>query len=215
MCKKISSRNNIWNKKDFLMCGLGKKSKLIAVIKHIIKCIKWSKQRIIRGYAECDKWDMCDYLQVLIPTMLQDMKEKRTGSLAYLGKDYTNENGVVVNDECHKEWDEILERMIFLWRESLEDTCTRKNPYEEEYWKAQDEFEKMYGQFGEKLQTEREREEKRKSGKMRVHFMDELPMYKDISDKYFAEERAIEDYRVNCKDEAMDLLKEHFFALWD
>ena len=99
MCKKISSRNNIWNKKDFLMCGLGKKSKLIAVIKHIIKCIKWSKQRIIRGYAECDKWDMCDYLQVLIPTMLQDMKEKHTGSPSYLGKDYTNENGVVVKAE--------------------------------------------------------------------------------------------------------------------
>ena len=215
MCKKISSRNNIWNKEDFLMCGLGEKSKFVARLKHIIKCIKWSKQRIIRGYAECDKWDMCGYLQVLIPMMLQDMKEKRLGSPSYLGRNYTNEKGVLVNDECHKEWDEILERMIFLWRESVEDTCIRKNPYEEEYLKAYDEFKKMYGQFGEKLQTEREREEKRKSGKMRVHFMDELPIYKDISDKYFAEEKAIEDYRMSCKDEAMDLLKEHFFALWD
>ena len=215
MCRKISSRNNIWNKEDFLMCGLGEKSKFIARLKHIIKCIKWSKQRIIRGYAECDKWDMCGYLQVLIPTMLQDMREKRLGSPTYLGKFYTNEKGIVVNDECHKEWDELLERMIFLWRESLQETCTRRNPYEEEYWKAHDEFEKIYGQLGEKLQTEGEREEKRKSGKMREHFMDELPMYKDISDKYFEEERAIEDYRINCKDEAMDLLKEHFFSLWD
>lgn len=176
MCKTIYSRNNIWNKRDFLMCG---------------------------------------YLQVLIPAMLQDLKENRQGSPSYLGENYTNEKGVVVNDECHKEWDELLERMIFLWRESVEDTCTRRNLYEEEYWKAHDEFEKIYGQFGEKLQTEEELERKRQYGMIRAHFMDEFPIYKDISDKYFAEEKAIEDYRMSCKDEAMDLLKEHFFALWD
>ena len=38
----------------------------------------------------------------------------------------------MVNDTCHEEWDKILERMIFLWRETDEESCSKKNPYEEE-----------------------------------------------------------------------------------
>ena len=47
------------------------------------------------------------------------------------------------------------------------------------------------------------------------HFMDELPQYKEISEKYFAEEKRLGEYRNKCKDDAIDLLKEHFYALWD
>ena len=36
-CKNLP--NNIWNKEDFDMCGLGEKNKFIAKIKHIKKCI--------------------------------------------------------------------------------------------------------------------------------------------------------------------------------
>lgn len=43
---------NIWNKYDFAMSGLGKKSKILAKIKHFFKCVKWSKQRITRGYCD-------------------------------------------------------------------------------------------------------------------------------------------------------------------
>ena len=45
--------------------------------------------------------------------------------------------------------------------------------------------------------------------------MNELPEYKDISDRYNEEERKIEEYRNKCKDEAFDLLKEHFWSLCD
>ena len=52
MGKKSSFQvRNIWNKEDFDMCGLGKKNKFIAKIKHIKRCIRWSKQRIVRGYV--------------------------------------------------------------------------------------------------------------------------------------------------------------------
>lgn len=44
--------NNIWNKEGFAMCGFGERSGLWGKIKHIKKCIYWSKQRIVRGYAE-------------------------------------------------------------------------------------------------------------------------------------------------------------------
>lgn len=214
--KELSTPNNIWEKEGFQMCGLGEKSKVIAKLKHISRCIRWSKQRIIRGYSDCDKWNMYDYLQKLIPTMLQDLRDNRHGSPGYLGENYTNAEGILVNDTCHEEWDKILDYMIFLWRESNEDTCTRKNPYAEEYQNAHKEFENKYGFWGVKLQTEAELEANRKrGGGGTMHFMDELPEYKEISDKYFEEERRIDAYRSECKDEALDLLKKHFYALWD
>ncbi len=214
--KSISSVNHIWNKEDFQMCGLGEESKIIAEIKHFRKCIRWSLQRIARGYADCDKWNMYGYLQNLIPDMLQDLREDRHGSPGYLGENYTNEDGILVNDTCHEEWNKILDRMIFLWRESNEDTCTMKNPYEEEHSKAHEEFIEKYGLLGEKLQTEEElAENQKRGGGGTVHFMDELLEYKEISDKYLEEERKLEKYRNESKDKAMDMLKQYFFSLWD
>ena len=217
MGKKSSFQvRNIWNKEDFDMCGLGKKNKFIAKIKHIKRCIRWSKQRIVRGYADVDRWDMCSYLQTLIPDMLQDLKENRLGSPSYLGENYTNEEGMLVNDTCQEEWDKILDKMIFLWRESKEESCSRKNPYEAEYEKAFDEFTKKYGFLGEKLQTEAELEEnKKRGGGGTLHYMDELTEYKEIYDLHSAEERKLEEYREQCKNGAMDMLKEYFFSLWD
>lgn len=122
---------NIWNKYDFAMSGLGKKSKILAKIKHFFKCVKWSKQRITRGYCDCDVWEMFSFLQTLIPDMLQTLKDTRTGSPGYLGENYTNENGILVNDTCHEEWNCILDKMIFLWREAEKDTCSQKNPFDE------------------------------------------------------------------------------------
>ncbi len=209
------SSNNVWNKYDFAMSGLGAKSKFLGKIKHIGRCVKWSKQRIVRGYSDADVWEMYSFLERLLPDMLQTYKETRTGSPGYLGENYVNEEGYSVNDTCHAEWDAILDKMIFLWKESVEDTCSRKNAYEEEYDKAHNEFIEKYGFGGEKLQTEEELEQKRKNGCRTMHFMDELPEYKEISDKYRAEERKLKQYRVECKDEALDLLKKHFYDFWD
>ncbi|MBP3677645.1 MAG: hypothetical protein J6I97_04795 [Agathobacter sp.] len=213
--KKMPSANNLWNKEGFLMCRLGENCMLVAKIKHFKKCISWSYQRAIRGYSDYDKWNMYSFLQNLIPEMLQDMRDNRHGSPGYLGENYTNDKGILVNDTCHDEWDKLLDHMIFLWKESAEDTCTRKNPYEEEYDKAHREFEARYGFLGEKLQTEEELEENRKRGGGTIHFMDEMPEYKDIWEKYNAKELELDTYRLGCKNEAIDLLKEHFYALWD
>ena len=123
---------------------------------------------------------------------------------------------MLVNDTCHEEWDKILDKMIFLWRESKEESCSRKNPYEAEYEKAFDEFTKKYGFLGEKLQTEAELEEnKKRGGGGTLHYMDELTEYKEIYDLHSAEERKLEEYREQCKNGAMDMLKEYFFSLWD
>lgn len=140
----------------------------------------------------------------------------RTGSPGYLGENYTNENGILVNDTCHEEWNCILDKMIFLWREAEKDTCSQKNPFDEAHSKAMDEFTERFGLFGNKLQTEKELEENRKrGGGGTIHFMDELPEYKEISDKYREEEKRLEEYRRKCKDEAIDMLKQYFYDLWD
>ena len=216
MKRKSLSKNNIWQKEDFRMCTIGKRFKLVAQAKHFKRCVRWSWQRITRGYADCDTWNMFHYIQNLLPEMLQYLRDNRNGSPGYLGQNYTNEEGILVNDTCHEEWDKILDEMIFLWHESDEDTCTKKNPYEEEHSKALHEFECKYGFLGEKLQTEEELEEnKKRGGGGTVHFMGELPEYKEIDEKYSEEERKIGQYRVECKDKAFDMLKEHFYALWD
>jgi len=105
--------------------------------------------------------------------------------------------------------------MIFLWRETDEETCSKKNPYEDEYMKAFSEFDEKYGFLGEKLQTKAELEEKKRGGGGTIHFMDEIPEYKEIYEKHREEDEKLEKYREECKDEAIDMLKEYFFSLWD
>ena len=135
---------------------------------------------------------------------------------AYALPHYTNDEGLLVNDTCHEEWDKILDRMIFLWRETDEETCSKKNPYEEEYMKAFEEFTDEYGVLGEKLQTPEELEANRKrGGGGTVHFMREIPEYTEIAEKHREEDLKLEQYRNECKDEVMNLMREHFFALWD
>lgn len=166
--------NNVWDKEEFRRCALGKKFKMQEILKYLKRCIKWSCQRIVRGYAECDVWNMDGYLQRLVPDMLQDLKDNRNGSPSYLGEIYTNEEGILVNDTCHDEWDKILDNMIFLWRESNEETCKRINPYYDEYDKAFEEFTEKYGILGDKLSTEAELENDKKFRVRTGHFMDEL-----------------------------------------
>lgn len=49
----------------------------------------------------------------------------------------------------------------------------------------------------------------------KVKWMHELPEYKEISDKYREEEKRLEEYRRKRKDEAIDMLKQYFYDLWD
>ena len=208
--KELSARtNNIWKKHDFAMTRKGE------WLNHFFRCIKWSRQRITRGYADPDVWEMYGYLQMLIPDMLQYLKDNRYGSPAYLGENYVNEDGILDNNTCHAEWDKILDKMIFLWHESDEEMCSKKNPYEEEHLRAFIEFEEKYGLLGEGLMTEEEKGEQARSGNRTLHFMNETSEYKDLDEKYMEESKKLDKYRSDCKDEAIDMLKEYFYCLWD
>lgn len=144
--------NNIWNKHDFCRYIRGEKFKIFRSFKYFCRYTKWSYQRITRGYADCDWWDMDSYLQQLIPDMLKSLKKNRHGSPVYLRETDIEKNGCTTNDSGYDAWDQILDRMIFLWEESDETTCSRKNKWEEEHSLASEEFSEKYGIFGEKLE---------------------------------------------------------------
>lgn len=122
----------------------------------------------------------------LMPDMQQQFKDTRHGSPSRLGIEYMDEHGISCNDECLVEWDKILDKMIFLFREMSEETCRKENPYQKEYEDTLQEFEIKYGIFGEKL----EEGKKNKLGRV-VHFPSEIPEYKDIKDKYYTEEKVL------------------------
>ncbi|MCM1048532.1 MAG: hypothetical protein NC433_08910 [Clostridiales bacterium] len=202
--------NNIWNKYEFVSEVKGKHFIMLWKLpKYLKRRLKWSLQRITRGFSEMDIWSMDTYLQTLIPDMLQYLKEHRMGSPSHLSRtDNPNDNS------CHEEWDKILNQMIFLWRESYEYSCSRKNPYEEEYHKAWEEYMEKY----EKKYKKKHVKVKCKDGiyyRNIVPWMSQIPEYQEIYEKHEKAESEIEQYREECKDKALDMMKEYFYCLWD
>ena len=65
-----------------------------------------------------------------IPDLLQQFKDTKHGSPSCLEKKCVDEHENFCNDECHAEWDKILDKIIFLFREMNEDTCRKKTPYQ-------------------------------------------------------------------------------------
>lgn len=110
------------------------------------KNVKYSWQRITKGYCDKDLWSIDDWFIKIVPDMLQQLKETRHGSPGCLGEDYVSEDGIRCNDACHEEWDKILDEMIFLFREMDEETCQKKNITGEEAektWKDLEQYQEI------------------------------------------------------------------------
>lgn len=181
--------NNVWNKYLFSDVMRGKWfTRPWSLAKYIKRSLKWSWQRITRGFSDGDIWWMQAYLQMLLPDMLQYLKDHRMGSPVCLGHTDKPED-----DSCHEEWDKVLDQMIFLWRESYEYSSSKKNPYIEEYMEILDKYGPDTG----------------------FAMMWNNPKYKKTLDKYEKAEGEINQYREECKDKALDMLKEYFYYLWD
>ena len=81
-------------------------------------------QRLRYGYCYRDAWAIDQWFLVIIPNMLNDLRINGHG---YPGS-FTG-----TEEENVRKWNRILEHMEFLFREANEETCHRKNPYEEAY----------------------------------------------------------------------------------
>lgn len=98
-----------------------------------------------------------------------------------------------------EEWTNILTRLAFLLKEVDEDTCSVKNEYDtEEYYKLHEKWTTVKLEDG--------------CTQLVSNYTEED---KELVDKFINREREIFEYRNKCKDEALDIIKQYFWNLWD
>lgn len=189
-------------------------------LKRWMRNIKYFYQRIKYGYCDSDVWSIDYWFLNVMPEMLQQLRDTAHGYPCFDERGISHAMyGAASSDDTDntgmKQWDNILSEMIFLLNEANEDTCTKENIYQKDYDKAQEEFDKKYGMFGEKLMTEEEKAEEKEKGTRRIYLLGDVPEYKEISELYFNESRALSDYRNDCKNKALELFSKWFWNLWD
>lgn len=211
-------------------------------IKDIPFLIRCCHQRIHKGYCVKDTWSIDYWFISTLKPMLEDLKNDHHGFPAFLEYDYWEEHKDEIGmsyeqwmswskDEnknrlkaaadkiCDQKWNEILERMIFLLNEMDEDTCSRQNPYKEEWYSYHERFRKKYPKNGDELKSKEELTEEKKSGSTRMVTPSKDPEfgkeYDEISEKMMNEDRKLEKYREDCKDEFMGMFSKYFHNLWD
>lgn len=136
--------------------------------------LKWKIQRFNRGYSDSDAWSIRDWFLLTMPKILDTMRFNLHG---YPGN---------MTDE---EWELILSRMSFCFKEAHEDTCSKVNEYEDAFdinFKRNDD------------------------GTYRAEVTNE-----EMRDKWTARQKEIDAYREENLKEGLDLFKEYFWDLWD
>lgn len=200
----------------------------VRTIGDLFRSLKWAWQRATKGYCDLDTYSVGAWLLNTLPDICEDINKKRCGypsaffdeAMEHYGLRSMDEYNSApeeirdkVDDYGDKKWSEILSRLTFLLREANEDTCTKVNPYDEEYTRISKEFCAKYGEWGEKLLTDEERAEAKKNGSCPVYLPHHMPEYKDICELHSEEERKLNAYREQCKNEALELFSKWFYSL--
>lgn len=198
---------------------------------------KCAKQRAKKGYCYRDIYSISDWFLHIIPKMLNELNNVRKGypnqiyiefyqnnkhkipmtqnEFVYGG--YDNKYKALFDDAsnwCDKKWSEILNKMIFLFNECGEN-CTMTNDYACEYNQALKQFSEKYGNKGEKLMTQEEKEHIKGIKNCYVpHYMYELTEYKEIYNKYKEREKEIFEYKCKCQQKGLELFVKYFNELW-
>ena len=161
-----------------------------------IKCffisLKWAYQRIKKGYCDQDLiYGVENWLLEMLPEVVDEINKEDYGVPGIIHMETIKSFGInpdeyldIGNEEirkhhckeidaaAEKRWHDILSRISFLLRESVDWKCSKTNPYEEEYSKV-------------KLND---------------------PEYKENQRRYYEEDSKLEEYRDQCKKEAVELL---------
>ena len=192
--------------------------KIVGVIQEFGRDLRRCHQRIWRGYCDYDLFSIFHWFLGIMPTMLQEFKDTQHGCPivpGFISHRVFLDDADKEGDEDLKAWNAVLDRMIFLLQEVDEETCSRVNPYEEEYFKARREFDEKYGSFGEKLMTDEERKDSESGWGTRWYSLHDVEEYRPLAEKYMDEKKKIAQYRSECKDEALALFSKWFYDLWD
>ena len=179
--------------------------KIIKLIRQIVRDIKWSHQRIWKGYCDYDLFSIDDWFTKIMPNMLKEFKKNRhsspVGSNCIAHAIFMNEEER--DQDFHSEWDKVLERMIFLLGEMDDATCSQQNPYEDEYFEVVHKLMKKPVENADGTFTRR------------YPNLADYPEYRELEEKYDEEEHRVNMYRQNCKEEFFKLFDECFYDLWD
>jgi hypothetical protein len=86
----------------------------IRYFKYVYISLKFFIQRGARGYADCDIWDIGDYLSAIIPSMLKEQRSIQRGHIC----SQTSQKDVKIvdmdNDHCSK-CDQLYDQYIKGW----------------------------------------------------------------------------------------------------
>jgi hypothetical protein len=195
----------------------------IESIKYFFISLKWAYQRVKKGYCERDLSEVKDWFFEIMPEMLNEIKKEKSRipmecyqeAIVAMGLDpveYWDAYNIEVEELAVKKWDEILSQLAFLLGKATYDTCTKKNPFEDEFHRIRKEFKAKYGEFGEKLMTKEEKK-RAKKGLQKWYFPSDIPEYKEVYESYFDEEEKLAEYRQKCAKEGLELFVKWFYRL--
>jgi len=176
-------------------------------IKYFPQDVKHVYQRARKGYSFRDLWSIDYWFMEMMPKMLTDFKKNLHGCPAQFTtrEDRTEYQDV---DKGVKDWEDVLDRMIFCFREMNDDTCSMKNEYNDEY------FKQLHKPFEGKPWKDRfiPCEEEEHKGCYRLNTGEVEP---ELEENYRKKTLEIEAYKDNMKNEGFKLFSKYFWNLWD
>ncbi len=183
------------------------------MIKKLIRGFKSRLQRFARGYADSDVWNFDCWFMDIIPKMLEHLSKNHVG---FPVSDGARGTMMVVSTEedvdgRSKRWEETLERMAFLARETGEDTCSMKNPYGNQIDFYYELFDRKW-KHKDKLLKDGEDKLTHVGPERDPEFGEDFMV---LRERYINYENKIYEYRNKCKDEFFVLLSRYFWDLWD
>ena len=163
----------------------------LKTIGDFVRSVKWAWQRSVRGYADTDWWNMCDWMTEVLSDMLDTCAEKHFGFPA--GDDgFTDE-----------EWTAYLREIATHLRNSSEAQCEQVNEYD--------------ALFDAIVDEQHSHMERREDANGFIHhiYPEMTAEQKSIRDKYFQREMEISKWREAEAQKAFEMIGKHFFAFWD
>ena len=180
--------------------------RIFDTIKEFPQDIKHIYQRARKGYSFRDVWSIDYWFMDILPNMLTDHKKNKRGCPAQFVKSDDEQDF----EKGMNDWQNVLDRMIFCFREMNDDTCSMKNEFEEEYRRQRNkpnEGKPFKDWF---VPSERKDE----NGKQ-LYELITGEVEPELEEKYRNKTLEIQEYREKMKNEGFELFSKYFWNLWD